>query len=511
MPNVFRAVPAWAGSQVRLIYILLITVVMAYTGLVALYEASTRFMMPLVLDDASSVAALAIKEVRSNPTLENMGQISKELENLSRITSVERFADSKLMEQGLYYTTMPKPNQVVLSVHIFLGVFCLVLGGFQFWPQFRKRFIKAHRAFGALYIVTAPLSVVAALIYLALTPPHHIYDHLVAWLSLWVFGTLAIVSIVMAVLALRAKRIFEHQAWMALSFGCLIVAPMLRWNWLLLGLAFPHIDQETLNLVTMGIMLPEVLLIGYGLTLVNRQYKKAMIKRVISPVATRVRDLFLATTPLWNALAVLSIIIGARAYIYADGMFSLASPSFIPEALIAKEQSVFSTATWLGPLFVLANGVALLLGLQLLYRSLKGDERTSKNTTLVFSLATFITAFCALKIGVSIGLEPNNLLLSGGTLYTAAGALLVAFLTVFFISSFIGQRAIAKESLVFLLSILPFPAMFFIAIQGLQLATLPADYLAVGQGYVVPAGSSLGLFFVAMLYVVYGQATREHG
>ena len=125
-----------------------------------------------------------------------------------------------------------------------------------------------------------------------------IYDHLVAWIALRVFGVFSLVSIGMAVLALKKKRIFEHQAWMAASFACLMVAPMLRWDWALLGKIFPNIDQETVNLVTMGIMLPETILIGYGLILINRQYLRPMKQRKPHPFAEKARIQFQTLQPI---------------------------------------------------------------------------------------------------------------------------------------------------------------------------------------------------------------------
>ena len=74
----------------------------------------------------------------------------------------------------------------------------------------------------------------------------------------------------------------------------------------------------------------------------------------------------------------------------------------------------------------------------------------------------------------------------------------------------INQQAIMKESLVFLLCLLPFPSLFFAALHVVSWLHLPAVYINAGQGFVIPVGFSSGLLFLAMIYVVYGQATREH-
>lgn len=503
---------AWLGHKTALSYVLLITLVMAATGLIALHEGATRFMLPFIVDDSSDLLGDQIAQARATPDLDTLSHVSEELAFLARATSVERMTESRLPDQSLYYTTMPPHNQLLLVSHILLGVFCLVVGGFQFWPQFRKRFMRVHRAFGALYVVTAPISVMLSLVYLALTPPHNIYAHLVAWCALWVFGILAIIAIVMAMRALSAKRIHEHQSWMALSFGCLIVAPMLRWNWVVLAWTFPHIDQETLNLVTMGIMLPEVLLIGYGLSLVNRQYLRALVRRKSAPLVPAINHAFFTAMPFWFGLAALVFAVSLTAYVFSDGILSLAPASLMPPALMERESGMLSEYGWLGPLFALANGTALFTGLWLLRQLFtRPQQPTSSRMVTTFAVATGLMLLASLAMGHHIGLQPNKGLLSGGTLYTLAGTLLAAFLLVFLGTWRVGQRALMKESLVFLLTLLPFPALLLGMLWAVNWVGLPADYLAAGQGYVLPAGGCLGLFFIAMFYVIYGQATREHG
>jgi hypothetical protein len=502
----------WIGRNLAISYVLLITIVMAGTGLIALYEGTTRFMQPFVVENSGQAAREAVEKLRSAPDIDTLGDVSQELAFLARATSIERFANSRLPEQGIYYATMPKTNQLLMVTHVLLGVFCLVVGGFQFWPQFRKRFMKVHRAFGALYVITAPLSVVLALVYLVYTPPHHIYAHLVAWVALWIFGLLAIFSIVMAVRAIRARRIHEHQAWMALSFGCLIVAPMLRWNWLLLGLAFPEIDQETLNQVTLAIMVPEVLLISYGLTLANRQYRTAMLRRPANTLAIRCRQLFASAMPLWQGLAVVTIMVNAASWVFADGTLSLAPAGLIPGALPGQEVATFQNHAWLGSLLTISSAAALLIGLSLLNKLLADpDNKLRHLPTMTFVAASLLMAALCIFTGRDIGLAGNLQLFSGGTTYVLAG-LLTGVFSLFFLATYLaGNAALMKESLIFVLATLPFNALLLLFLWMTHGLSLPADYLIVGQGYLLPAGASMSLFFIAMLYVVYGQATRQHG
>lgn len=493
-----------------------VALVMLATGLIALHEGTTRYLLPFTADDPAAVARDAVQAIRANPAPDTIGAYSPEMKALSAMVSEQHFAESRLFDQGVYYATMPTLNQVVLLGHILLGVFCLVVGGFQFWPGFRRRYMRLHRLAGMGYVATAPLSVIASLVYLALTPPHHIYNHLVAWLALWIFGALALVSIAMAVRAIRARRIHEHQAWMALSFGCLIVAPMLRWNWVLLAHVLPGVDQETINLVTMGVMLPEVLLIAYGLMLVNRQYDRANTRRETAWLAVQGTRVFLAALPLWYALALAVAANNVWLYLAGSGISSLPGIGvLVPAALLSAETQALADAGWIGAVLVYAGGVGVFLGVHLLARLLRAGDAPHavswRGEAALVAVLAMLTGAAATTLGVRIGVPSGNLYFAGGTLYTVPGVLLTVFGALLARSASMAHVALAKERLVFVLACLPFMALFSLAAALVNAVTLPADYIAAGQGYAVPVGFSLGLFFLALLHAVHGQATRQHG
>lgn len=500
------------GGLFSLSFILVIVVSMAVSGWLALHEGLFRFTLPFTTNDATGQVTRAVEAARATPNADNLGEVSQELRAMAALTSVERFADSRIPEQGIYYTVMPTTNQALMLVHVLFGVFCVLLGGLQFWPGFRKRFMRAHRVIGMIYVVTVPVSVLTVLVYLALTPPHHIYAHLVAWVALWIFGVLALVAIAMALRALKARRIFEHQAWMALSFGCLLVAPLLRLDWVLLAWLFPAIDQETLNLVTMGMMLPETLLIAYGLTLVNRQYARPMRLRPAAALAGRGARLFLRAHPALHAVALILMASNMLFYVTGTGMADLAAAArLVPPALIGREQTALTTIHGVTVLFALSLSLAfpaVVLALRQLLQP--ASDAPPPASARIASLLALAAGLASCVMGWRIGLAPANLWLSGGTMYMVNGLVLTAFSLLCLGAHAASQRALLKEGLVFLLCLLPFPTLFFLALQVLDWISLPADYIAAGQGYVLPVGFSAGLLFLAMLYVVHGQATREH-
>lgn len=514
-PETAKSLPDRLGAAFSLGFILVVVVSMGVSGWFALHEGLFRFTLPFTSDDATGQITRAVAVARAAPDADNLGKVSQELRAMAALTSVERFADSRIPEQGIYYTVMPATHQVLMLAHILFGVFCVLLGGLQFWPGFRKRYMKAHRVIGMIYVVTVPVSVLTVLAYLALTPPHHVYAHLVAWIALWIFGVLALVAIAMALRALKARRIFEHQAWMALSFGCLMVAPLLRLDWVLLAWLFPAIDQETLNLVTMGMMLPETLLIAYGLTLANRQYTRPMRQSPAAAVAGRGARLFLRAVPALQVVALALLVTNVLFYVAGAGMAGTgAAARLVPAALVEREQAVLAAHRTITLLFALGISLAFPAAVLALRQLLQPANTTGTAPASLVSLAAPLLALgggvASCVLGWHIGLGPDSVWLSGGTLYLVNGLVLVAFSLLCLGARHVGQRALLKEGLVFLLCLLPFPALFFLTLTVLGWISLPPDYIAAGQGFVVPVGFSAGLLFLAMFYVVHGQATREH-
>jgi hypothetical protein len=502
------------GRWLASFYILLVALLMTSAGWMALREGATTHLQPFQMAESSNFKAHQASELRAQPTQDNLDKFSNELGLLAMWTSPQRFIDSQLIEQALYYIQMPRLNQILLASHIFLSVFCMLFGGLQFWPLFRKRFMRAHRLIGAGYIATAPISVLLSFAYMAVTPPHLLYTGLTGYVALWLFGLLAIGSIVMAVLSLKRKRIHEHMAYMALSFACLLIAPMLRWNWVGLAWLFPHIDQETHKLVSITIMLPEVLVIGYGLILANRQYARPMTRRPMAAIAQRASGFFQSLSPLLYLTAAGFTAINVLHYVFGHGMSTAsAAANLIPAALLAREGAIMNQSTGLSSVFGLSVSLALLTGLHLLHRLLApnfnvADVRTEARAWVVLALTAGISAT---MLGWQIGLSKQQLWLSGGAAYTTAG-LLITTLSVLFAGALQSKHwAMMKEFLVMALSALPFTAMFFIILWCLQWMPIPTDYIQAGQGYILSAGGGTALMFLAMFYVVYGQATREHG
>lgn len=496
-------------------YILLIALTMALTGWIALNEGLYRYLPTLQAQPGSAFTAAQLADLRESGDTAQLKAFSHELAGLTAVTDERRFLDSKLPEHGLYLGQMPQRNQLLLTSHIFLGVFCMLFGGLQFWPWLRREHMKVHRLIGGLYVLTAPVSVVLSLIYLGLTPPQHLYTHLTGFVALWIFGFGAIASIGLAIRALRQRRIHEHMGWMALSFACLLVAPMLRLNWVLTAWAFPHIDQETLNLVTLAFMLPQCLLIGLGLIWANRQPQ--VRRRPASPMAEGARRLFLMATPMWWALAVAAVAVVGWAWGTSSiGLARLpGAHTLMTPALAARESAAWSSTPGLGAVFAIALGAALLTGLAQLIASLKAspDARSTQGwglASLTVVCGSLVSAVICLVVGWRVGLAPDKAWFTGGAFYVVEGVLLTGLALVHARRVSSGSAGLQRESLVLLLSLLPAPAMAAIHLWALSAVSWPVGYVEGGHVHLLATAGGSGLLFLAMIHAVLGQATREH-
>lgn len=497
-------------------YAIAIALLMALTGWLALQEGLTRYLPQLrQTADATELKAQA-QALREAPSLAGIAGYSQELAALSRVTDAHRFVDSGLVEHGLYLAQMPMLNRALLTSHILLGVFCMLLGGLQFWPGLRQRQMRLHRLIGSVYVVTAPLSVLLSLAYLGLTPPEYLYTHLTGYVALWLFGVGAVAAIVLAMVALRQRRIHEHMGWMALSFSCLMVAPMLRLNWVFTAWLLPHIDQETLNLVTLSFMLPQCLLIGHGLLLANRRTQGPARPRPASAWAVWGTQRFQQTTPLWWALAAGCAWLMLQHFALQPGMASvpMAVP-LLPTALVARETLAFATAPWLFQALAAATVLALALALQGFLRGLTTSALNTRRALGAWAVATLslVAGIGALGMGWHIGIAPERQWLQGGTVYTTHGVLLIGLalqLMGRLRKAVPAQGALVRESLALLLAVLPAPALATLLLRAMSHLPWPEAYIASGHVQLLAQASGHALLMLACIHAVLGQATREH-
>jgi hypothetical protein len=149
-------------------------------------------------------------------------------------------------------------HRVIMLVHTTLGGIALLLALFQFNPRLRARNIALHRWTGRVYLVLMTTSMLTAITFLSLASIIHINGGRAFDLQLWglALGTLATAAV--AFLAIRAKDVVTHRAWMAMNLSLMMTAPLLRVGWIGMGRLSdsPLLDNLGYSSIALGIVAP---------------------------------------------------------------------------------------------------------------------------------------------------------------------------------------------------------------------------------------------------------------
>ncbi len=133
-----------------------------------------------------------------------------------------------------------------MTSHTALGGATLALAVLQFAPGLRRRYRRAHRWAGGAVIVGAGASMLGALTYLARTPLSAVYASPAFGLALWALALACLAYLALAVVAIRRRDYRSHMGYMALMMATLLTAPVLRFEWALLGMGSSY-DMSQVN------------------------------------------------------------------------------------------------------------------------------------------------------------------------------------------------------------------------------------------------------------------------
>lgn len=134
--------------------------------------------------------------------------------------------------------------QLALGVHVVSGILVLLIGPFQFVRRLRRRFMRAHRVAGVLYVASATGLALSGLV---LAPTA--FSGPVAATGFAVMGVGTLFTTWTALRMALAHRYAEHRRWSILSFSLIFGGVMLRlWvpiYYMLSGIGLVHFSFET--------------------------------------------------------------------------------------------------------------------------------------------------------------------------------------------------------------------------------------------------------------------------
>lgn len=452
---------------------------------------------------------------QAQPSPQDIAAHSSVFLGLLAATSSPTYAYGKdgLSEPLIHYATMPKANGITLSLHNALAGTCMLFGALQFWPAFRRRFPKWHRAFGAVYLVAAQSAMVAAMVYLVRTPVADIYDQLTFYIGLWGLAVGVTVSLWMAVISMLRKQIAQHQAWMCINYGMLLTAPIQRYGWLAFGAAAPELRQLEGNYAVTGVLVPLCVLIGYGLFTINRWLQSdrspANLRKVSEPFAVLSQLGALLAWPLILALAAAGVTTVQYLLVQPSLSQAYQASTVIPSGVIALTDAVMGTDAAGRMAFTAATLLGLLGGAHLIWSAFIRRDATPRMIG-AWGLAVGGTTAGALLMGwgAQMGM-PSFATLSGGALHLFGGGMTLLFSALLALALVQGKTPWVKEWSLFVLACLAATPSYHWVLP--VLANLPFDPQFVQTGHVHRLASygQWMLLIGAVVYAAYSEATHS--
>ena len=101
-------------------------------------------------------------------------------------------------------------NPLLTMVHVTAGCLFLALAPFQFSASLRQRHPRLHRITGRIALVAAVPTVLSELLFAALSP----FGGMAAASAIFLFGTIFLVALFKAFVAIRRGDVARHREWM---------------------------------------------------------------------------------------------------------------------------------------------------------------------------------------------------------------------------------------------------------------------------------------------------------
>ncbi len=160
-----------------------------------------------------------------------------------------------------------KSGRIVL--HIALGGVVVGIGISQFIPALRRSRPALHRRLGIVVASAMALSMAGAIAYLVSARLDSIFSGPTFYMFLWGLALLALFTLLQAGLAIASRDFRSHMVWMGACFATFMTAPLLRMDWVLLGLWAPMSLQRANAAIAPMVLVQALLLVLLWLSLIG--------------------------------------------------------------------------------------------------------------------------------------------------------------------------------------------------------------------------------------------------
>ncbi len=267
---------------------------------------------------------------------------------------------SGMVSSHPFWQAMPQLNKVVLGIHTILAAGALAIGPFQLHPAARRRFPRAHRIMGRLYVGLGMSAMLFAVAYLSMTPFSGTYGGAPFAIGLWGIAFVTLYTLTLGTFHARRGEIHAHMSNMVISFCSLLVAPFLRFWWALFGRLFPgtQADHHVAVLMFLGLIsvVSAILAMRFGFNSPTSPRERAL-NSLMSGVQPFIERLAWPLTAAGGALGTLLIVDVSLRFGGSAGLWT----SAMPAALRLDELSAFHGGSAWFALFALGTASSLLI------------------------------------------------------------------------------------------------------------------------------------------------------
>lgn len=385
------------------------------------------------------------------------------------------YGEDSLMETEIYYHAMADSRRTVLSTHMMLGMVLMTTGFFQFWPAFRRRYRKAHRVTGVVYVIAAFASMTMSGIHLMNTGIANTYDTYAFHVGLWMMLVGVIFSITMAGIAIFRRKIAQHMGWQAVGFGFLLTAPFQRADWIMLAPFAGDLSFNEMNTAVNVILFVQVTLIAYTLFLLNRGSSPLRSPQIaLTPMSAGSFRFGLAVLSITSLLGILSTF-----------AFNSLSDVALLQRMIPNQALVLLASEVKGfPMMLFALAIAVLM---ISSWTQLNNVRSVQTVNTLSNYAIYISATIAGLVSIvwafHLGMPSHEHGVAGAGFFVL-GLLLISFLGMFMRMQRKREWGKTVEWLQFLMLTAISPALIATSLWILdRFSLVPEPYLSQAAGY----------------------------
>jgi len=362
-----------------------------------------------------------------------------------------------------------------------LGGALIILGMFQFTPMFRKKYRKAHRAIGALYVLGCFTMTFAAVYHLMHTGIENTYQGFAFHVQLWFLASSTIICQALAIYFIKKRNFALHLGFQVYTFSAFLNAPIQRYDWVVFGKMYPHLTQGEVNNLVNILTFWQCLLIGYVLFAWNRSASPLRPKNVEIEAQPFGLKIFLTVAAVAAVLTSLAMYMGTPGL----GDWTVAQ-TIAPASTLAADAALYAGNSLQTAAFGIAISAAIISGIWLMVR-----DETSRIARNIFYVSAVWAGVQQMAWGYQLG-EPSMAVTAGGGFYIVSGLSLTAFALVALYFQTRNREHIWHETMVFAVNFAFAPALIIWA-HGLWylLDVIPPYYIDRGHCYVLAAGAAI--------------------